>query len=155
MPTVGETKTMRINVTVKNEGNFTETFNVTVYANTTSVASQNVTLSSGNSTTITFTWNTTGFAKGNYTIWAYAWPVPGETDTADNTFVDGWVKVVVPGNVNGDDIVDMKDITTILRAYGSTPGQPKWNPNSDVNCDDVVDMKDITITLRNYGQTEP
>jgi len=32
-----------------------------------------------------FTWNTTSFAKGNYTIDAYAPPVPNEMDTTDNT----------------------------------------------------------------------
>jgi len=155
MPTVCEGYNAYVYVTVENQGDFTETFNVTVYANTTSIATQPITLTSGNSTTLTFTWNTTGFAKGNYTIWAYAHPDPPETDTIDNSFIDGWVKVVIPGNVNGDQIVDMKDITTILRAYGTIPGHPKYNPNADVNGDGVVDMKDVTITLRNYGKTDP
>jgi hypothetical protein len=145
------------NITVygANKGEYSETFNVTVYANTTSIASMVSPLESSSTTSITFSWNTSGFVKGNYTISAYAEPVPGETDTTDNTFVDGWVKVVVPGNVNGDEIVDTKDITTILRAYGTIPGHPNYNPNADVNCDGVVDMKDVTITLRNYGKTEP
>jgi len=34
---------------------------------------------------------------------AYAWPVPGETDTADNTFTDGTVHVGLIGDVNGDE----------------------------------------------------
>jgi hypothetical protein len=151
---VGQNYSLDINVTAVNPGDYTETFNVTIYANTTFVALQTITLEIGASTTVTFTWNTTGFAKGNYTISAIADIVPDETDTADNTFVDGWVKVVTPGNVNGDEIVDMKDITIILRAYGTIPGHPNYNANADVNCDGIVDMKDITITLRNYGQTE-
>lgn len=59
-----------------------------------------VTLPSGNSTTITFAWNITGVAKGNYTIRAYAEPVLGETDTADNTFTDGWIIVAFVGRYN-------------------------------------------------------
>jgi len=90
---VGQGYTMNINVTVANQGDYTEIFNITVYANTTAIATQTITLTSGNSTTITFTWNTTGFAKGKYTISAYAWPVPGETDTEDNTLPDGYVFV--------------------------------------------------------------
>jgi hypothetical protein len=86
--------TMRFNVTVGNHGNYTETFNVTVYANATSIASQTVTLPSGNSTTLTFTWNTTGFDLGNYMISAYATPVQGEINTADNTFVGGTVEII-------------------------------------------------------------
>jgi len=119
---VGQGYPMNINVTVENQGAYTENFNVTVYANTTIVdtLSANITLTSGDSTTITFTWNTVGFARGNYTIKAVADTVPGETHIADNTLLDGWVKVVIPGNVNGDGIVDMKDITIALRNYGKT-----------------------------------
>jgi hypothetical protein len=84
---VGQGFSTSIDVTVADQGSYTETFKVTAYTNATSIGSQNVTLSSGNSTTITFTWNTTGFAKGNYTISVYAEPVPGETDTADNNFI--------------------------------------------------------------------
>jgi len=65
------------------------------------IRTQTVTLESGASTTITFTWNTTGFAKGNYTISAYAWPVPGETDTEDNRKIST-VQVVI--SVGGIDI---------------------------------------------------
>jgi parallel beta-helix repeat protein len=90
---VGQGYNCSTSIAVFNHGNFTETFNVTFYANTTSIATQTITLTSGNSTTITFTWNTTGFAKGKYTISAYAWPVPGETDTEDNTLPDGYVVV--------------------------------------------------------------
>lgn len=91
---VGQGFTVRIEVNITNTGSFPETSNLTVYVNTTAIQTQNVTLASGNSTTITFTWNTNGFAKGNYTITAYAEPVPSETDTADNTYVDGTVKIV-------------------------------------------------------------
>lgn len=83
-----------ISVVVVNNGNYTETFNVTAYANTTIVGTQLVTLLSGNSSTVTFTWDTAGFALGNYTISAVADAVPGETDTADNTYIDGTVKII-------------------------------------------------------------
>jgi len=47
-------------------------------------------------------WNTSGFAEGNYTIWAHVEPIPGETDTADNTCVDGWVVITWLGDFDGD-----------------------------------------------------
>jgi len=59
----------------------------------TPIQTQATTLQSRETKNLTFTWNTTGFAEGNYTISAYAWPVPGETDTADNTYINGWVVV--------------------------------------------------------------
>jgi len=92
---------MHINVTVTNEGNIPETVNATAYCNTTSLETQMVTrLAPGANTTLIFTWNTTGFAPGNYTISANASIVPGETDTADNTYADGQVIVGAgpPGN---------------------------------------------------------
>jgi len=84
-----------INVTTQNQGNKIEQFNVTAYANTITIATfENITLVGGTSTNITFTWNTTSFAKGDYTISAYAWPVPGEADTDDNLYVDGNVQIL-------------------------------------------------------------
>jgi hypothetical protein len=152
---VGQGYSLKINFTAANQGDYTETFNVTAYANTTSVASQNVTLSSGNSTTIIFTWNTTGFVKGNYTIKAVADTVSGETETGDNALTDGVVYVGVPGDVDGNHKVEIKDILLLAKAYGTNPQSLNWNPNLDVNGDDKVDIKDILIAAKNYGKTDP
>jgi uncharacterized repeat protein (TIGR01451 family) len=77
--------TLCINVTVANEGYLTETFNLTIYANTTLIHTQNVTLIGRSNDTVSFLWNTTDFTIGNYTITAYVSPLPGEIDTNDNT----------------------------------------------------------------------
>jgi hypothetical protein len=150
---VGQGYSMNINVTVENQGSYTETFNVTLYANTTAIDSKQITLTSLNSTTITFTWNTSGFAKGNYTIWAYAWPVQGETEIADNALVDGSVKVTMVGDIDGD--VDMDDIGWICYSFGSKPKDPKYNPNRDIDCNGIIDMDDIGYACLNYGKRIP
>jgi len=62
-----------INVTVRNEGNFTENFDVTVYANTTLIGTQTANLTRGAKATLTFNWNTTELVEGNYKINATAW----------------------------------------------------------------------------------
>jgi len=84
---------VQINVTVRNLGDFAENFNVTIYANSTSISSQETSLASQTSTSLTFVWNTTGFAIGNYTTSAYAWPVQGETIIDNNFFVGGTVEI--------------------------------------------------------------
>jgi hypothetical protein len=145
----GQGYTIRINATIQNQGDYTETFNVTLYANTTSIATQTVTLTSGNSTTITLTWNTTDFAKGNYTIWAYACPVLGETDTEDNTKTGGTILVSIAGDVNGDHLVDISDLVITVNAIPSAPGWPNWNPNADINGDGVCDISDLVICVGN------
>jgi hypothetical protein len=146
---VGQGFSMHINVTVTNQGDFTETFNLTVYASAATIQTKTLTLTSQNSTTITFTWNTSGFVKGNYTIWAYAWPVAGETDKADNTFTDGWVIVTIPGDVNGDHIVDISDLVITVGTIPSAPGWSNWNPNADINGDGVCDVSDLVICVGN------
>jgi hypothetical protein len=144
-----------INVTVANQGEFTETFNVTAYANTNIIQTKTITLTSGDSTTITFSWNTTDFVKGNYTISATVDTVQGETKTEDNTLIDGWILVTIPGDINGDKKVDIKDLVLVIKAFGSYPGHPKWNPNADVNSDGKVDIKDIVLIIKYFGQYAP
>jgi hypothetical protein len=152
---------MRINVTVANQGNYTETFNVTAYANTTAIQTLNVTnLPPGNSTTVTFTWNTAGFAKGNYTISANATVLPGETDVADNTFTDGWVIVSMVGDVSGPDgwpdgLVDIDDVILIAIAFGSLRGDPRYHPNIDLNDDGLIDIDDVIIPAIHFGEIDP
>jgi hypothetical protein len=148
---IGQGYEGNITATAENHGGFTETFNVTAYANTTIIASQAVTLTSGNFTTLTFTWNTSGFANGNYTLSAYAWPVPGETDTADNNYTYGVILVTIPGEVNGDGSVDMADISLMIDWFMTAP--PTWNPNCDVNNDNSIDMADISIAIDNFMQS--
>jgi hypothetical protein len=149
---IGQGYKGNITVTAENHGGFTETFNVTAYANTTAIETQTVnSMPNGTSTILTFTWNTTGFAKGNYTIWAYAWPVPGETDTADNTYEDGWVLVSCVGDVNGDKKTTIADIVLVIGKFGTTPSSPEWNPNMDIDGNDKVTIGDIVITINNFG----
>lgn len=88
---------MSINVTVTNQGDYIENFNLTLYANTTIIDTfTSITLTNGSSTIITFTWSTADVALGRYTISAEVSVVPGETDTVDNFYVDGIVQIVPP-----------------------------------------------------------
>jgi len=85
-PFIVSGSTLPMNVTLMNQGGNNETFLVTVYANATSIASQELSLERGNITTIALTGDTTGLSTGDYTLSAYATPVAGETDLADNTY---------------------------------------------------------------------
>lgn len=144
-----------ITVTIKNQGETFETFNLTIYVNTSSIASQVATLPSGDLAILKFIWNTTGFAKGNYVISAYATPVSGETDTADNTFIDGTIYVGIPGDINGDRVVDIFDITYICVVYDTRMGEPGYVPNCDINSDGIIDIFDVTTACITYGQKDP
>jgi nitrous oxidase accessory protein len=166
--TVSDTKVyvgeiVNITVVAENQGTWTETFNVTVkYENTTlaisgTVGTQEVVdLAPDANVTLVFSWNTTEMQPCvNYTIIAEASILPGELDTEDNTHVDGKVKVKMPGDVNGDGVVDVMDLSIIGAAYGTFEGQPGYDPDADLNEDGIVDLRDLAVVTINYGNTCP
>jgi len=150
---VGDGYSLNTDVTVANPGDFTETFNITLYANTTVIERIEIILTGGTATSIIFPWNTTGFAYGNYTLWAYVEPIPGETNTVDNTFVYGGIVVTILGDVDGDFDVDIFDIVAVAGAYGSEEGDQTYNPNYDIDGDGDIDIFDIVAAAGHYGES--
>lgn len=65
---VGSGYSVDISVTVENQGGFTETFPVEVYYDGNLIGTQEVTMPSLSSQTLTFTWDTADVPKGTYTI---------------------------------------------------------------------------------------
>ncbi|MDH5532090.1 MAG: zinc dependent phospholipase C family protein [Candidatus Bathyarchaeota archaeon] len=153
---VGAGFSVTINTTVENQGDYSETFDVIAYYNTTPIETQTIgDLIPDANVALTFIWDTTGVAKGNYTISAKASTVPGEIDTADNEYVDGIVQITIAGDINGDVVVDLHDLTRIGRAYGATPQSSSWDEPCDINNDNVIDFYDLAIYSKNYGKTDP
>ena len=54
-------------------------------------------------------------------------------------------------DVNGDGIIDLKDVFRVALAYGSYPGHPRWDPACDFNNDGIVDLKDYYPVVLHYG----
>lgn len=95
--TVSPGEVVTITATVQNQGDFNESFNVTAYYDNTILETKTVNdLSSGSYVTLAFLWDTSGVAGGQYQVKAEASIVPGEVDTADNFYADGWVTVTGP-----------------------------------------------------------
>jgi len=146
-----------INVTVENQGYFTETFNLTLYAFTMppAIPIKTITVSNlsiGETRTIALRFNTTAVDKGIYTIITVADTVPREIDTADNAYPNGAVTLTIPGDLNGDFTDNYKDLYKLAIAYGSDPTKPNWDPYADINSDDRVNYKDLYILAANYGE---
>jgi hypothetical protein len=96
-PAVNET--IQIYVTIKNQGNYTETFDVSV--NYTRIFDplmgiQTVILGPGESITLNFTWTPT--TSGRYEIKAYTSEIPDDINPADNTLI-AYIYVVSRGQV--------------------------------------------------------
>jgi parallel beta-helix repeat protein len=150
---VGQGYDVRINVTVTNQGSYTQTFNITAYANQTEIETKTIVLASQSTQILTFTWNTAGATKAFYTLNATADQMPGEVDTLDNTHKNRNIKVTLAGDVNGDTIVNVHDLFLIGKAYGSTQPRPNWNSNCDINEDSTVSQPDLEIVSENYAHT--
>jgi peptide/nickel transport system substrate-binding protein len=172
---VGQGYAMNLKATVYNWGNSTENSRVTFYANTTVIGTiTQVVFLSGKPTNLTFAWNTTALAKGNYTIWAYAWPVQGESDLADNNCTGGSVQITKVGDLGGgspvpqffkcDGACNQQDIPLFLQCYRQTaPADAMYlgDLGSGVpvpqffECDGRVDSADIALFLRCYRGQGP
>ena len=71
---------------------------------------------------------------------------------ASYAVIDFWlVKTCSGGDVNGDGVVDILDLSLVGWSYGSFEGEPEYNPDADLNEDGIVDIGDISIVCMNYG----
>ena len=86
-------ETVSIEVVTKNQGTEGEYVTVYCYTNSTLIGNATKHVAAGQLWTETFQWNTSSFTPGVYVIGANASVVPGETNTADNTYVDGIVTI--------------------------------------------------------------
>jgi hypothetical protein len=158
---VGQGYQVRFRVHLQNYGDFVENLAATAYVNATELEAVPVTLTNRSSEIVTFTWDTTGFAKGNYTIRLYASPVVNEIEAADNNVTGGWVIVAMVGDVSSivvavpDGRVDSYDLEAVTSCYGAVSPSPNYNPNYDINDDGKIDAQDLFIIGKNFGQIDP
>jgi hypothetical protein len=145
-----------INVTVLNDGDMPENFNVSLYYDTMPIEVKNVTnLLPKENITLTFDWNTSSVAPRAepYTIKAEASTVPYEANVDDNKLTGGTIKLKIVGDVNGDGAVNIDDLIAWDNAYGSHVGEPNWNEQANLNEDNVIDQADAIIILEHYKET--
>jgi parallel beta-helix repeat protein len=151
-----------VSVTFEEHGDYAYTFNLTVLANSTLIYSTLVMSPEVNST-LSFTWNTTGFAYGNYTIRPIAEPLLGELDTTNNDLnCSVPVHVGVLGDVSGwpwgpgtyDGLVNMRDVQYTILRFNVKPSSPYWDLYADINEDGVINMRDIQIQIFNFNKDE-
>jgi hypothetical protein len=145
---------VNITVVAVNLGNFTETFNITAYYDSTIIETKTVhNLAPNEEITLTFRWNTTHVAPcHNYTISAIASGIPNDTNTTNNIFTDGDVKIKMMGDITGDGKVDIRDVSIVASAFGETPERPRWNPLADINKDGKIDIRDVALVSGNFGK---
>jgi hypothetical protein len=163
---VGQGFALRINVTVANQGNKVEALDLRVCANDSMIDQSSGFVFTGEDIQKSIVWNTSGFAKGNYSISAYAEPLLSEADTSDNNFTDGWIIVAMIGDITGPDgwpdgRIDVRDVAGICSMYGVKSSDPRYNINWDITgptyglADGRIDVRDVALISSRYGQKDP
>jgi uncharacterized protein YfaS (alpha-2-macroglobulin family) len=84
---------------------------------------------------------TAGSVLGTYTAFAST-THEGAIGTAETSFV--LKRKTVSADINGDGKVNILDLTLVALAFGTHPGDPRWNPICDLNGDNGINILDIT-----------
>ena len=151
---VYEGKQVEVTVTVANLGDITSTFNVTLYIEENKTGEKQVIqLNPGENTTLNFTLNTSGLQPCfNYTVTARASQVLYEVNIENNELSTS-LKIKMLGDITGDDVIDVYDITAACLAYGSRIGDPNWNEEADLSPEwGIIDIYDIVTLCAYYGR---
>jgi thermitase len=146
------------NVTVMNLGDTMENVTVLVYFNTTAneIIGQGLiqSLPQNESRTITITLDTRNVtACHKYTIIAVALISSADYNSSDNTLAGQTLEVGLLGDMNSDGHVDIRDISVMARAFGTTVGDSDWNPLADLNLDNKINIIDVALVAKNFGKT--
>jgi len=159
---------LKTKVTITNLGDINETLNVRINVLTLTNASIHdiailsvESLPPGMNKTLTQIWNSTGVPEGKrYKIGAEADTVVGETTMSDNICPRGdldapTVHVRIPGDGNGDDIVNVFDLVLLGLALNYGAGDLYYNPDVDFNADGSINTSDRTILGTNWRRRDP
>lgn len=142
-------QTVSVTVAVMNKWYETETFNITIYANSTLIQTLTVTnLTSYSKANLTLYWNTLNLTPCNYTLCAQADILPGETKTNDNTHTNYNIELIIfDVDFNGDSVVNALDLRIAAIHFGQV-GSSLY----DLNFDNIVDFDDLETIVINYGE---
>ena len=151
---------MNMTVVVENKGNASETFNLAIYTNSSTMAPpQTSSLDAAGQTSLPFMWNTTGFAFGSYVLTANAKNSSGVI-LVHVRFSGTSLTLSIQGDANGDGRVNVLDLITIAIHLGQSngggymPDSPQWYQfwNSDLNNDGKINVLDLIICATHLSQ---
>jgi subtilisin family serine protease len=140
---------LNITIIVQNQGNFVESFNVILYANSSVVENATIiNLPPGGQMSLTSTWNVENVTLGEYALHGHMTIVAGEIDISDNTYTDGTIEVVIFNvDFDGDGVVNALDLRIAAIHFGQA-GSSLY----DLNFDNIVNLDDLQVITENFGK---
>jgi len=87
--------------------------------------------------------------EGDYDIINEDWPLQGH--------IEGSVfyNTLGPWDVDINGIINILDILQIAVAFGTSPGDPKWNPQADVDPNGIINILDVLQVAVHFGESYP
>lgn len=100
------------------------------------------------------TFSLSGIPRDTYNVWIkgarwLAALLPVDAHDGDVTNVQ---TVLLAGDANNDNSVDVFDLDVLIQAFDSLPGDTNWNPGADLNTDDAADVLDLDLLIRNFDR---
>jgi len=98
--------------------------------------------------------NITDLTPGTYDIGIKNWTCLSELETGVDLSGEAMVDfgTTREGDANDDDYINILDSSALSSAFGSSEGDPNWNPHCDFNRDGHINILDASILASNYGQ---
>ncbi len=155
LKSINQSALVSMNTTIANLGDYSETAQFKLYANSTLIASGNYSLLPSQTLTIYTHWNTTGIHPGCWGIKATLGLVSGEVNTSNNVLFWGYIHLLYRGDINQDGLVNILDAGVMAYDYGATVGSPRYNPYADINGDGIINILDVGVLSANYGTFTP
>lgn len=84
------------------------------------------------------------FGPGTHRFSATATDVAGNTGVGSTSFT----VVALPGDVNGDGVVDCRDAAVVKASFGKRAGAVGFDARADTNGDGVVDIRDLSFVTQ-------
>jgi hypothetical protein len=151
---IGQGQSLKFNVTMVNYGWEPESPVVSLIANGTVVQTIRTDVPYQGTRLVTFVWDTSAWPKGSYIVKAVEANLTGESNPSNNIItMIGNIKVTIPGDVNGDRIVNVLDLVLVSLVFGSVRGGPRYDPNMDLNHDGVINILDLAYVAIRFGST--
>ena len=102
-----------------------------------------------------FLWNSSEFRFGAYAVSVEVTAVKGEKAVEDNMLSGTWIRVVLAGDVDANNFVNIMDVVSVASHYSATSADSDCASSCDINDDGTIDIFDIcTVTIK-YEQAAP